>query len=45
LYINKTLDGTKPEFTKRIVDMEGPIAGTVTYQAQFEGKPTPTVKW
>lgn len=38
-------DGIKPEFIKRLLDQEGPIGGSVSFRAEFEGKPTPVAKW
>ncbi len=38
-------DGVKPEFTKRIGDQEGPLGGSVSFKAEFDGKPAPTAKW
>jgi len=38
-------DGMKPEFVKKIKDLEAPIGGNVSFTVEFEGKPAPTVKW
>ena len=38
-------DGVKPEFTKKLTDLEGSIDGSVSFRAEFEAKPAPTVKW
>ena len=38
-------DGVKPEFTKKLTDQEGAIGGSVSFKAEFDGKPAPTAKW
>ena len=38
-------NGVKPEFTKKLVDIEAPINGDATFIVDFEGNPEPTATW
>ena len=43
--ISEYPDGVKPELTRKPVDTEAPIGGSVSFHVEFEGSPEPVATW
>lgn len=39
------LDGRAPTFTKKVADASAPLNGETTFTVEYDGNPTPEVKW